>query len=825
MEGIARVFFREGEVGFQALSDHQGLVVRLLEAWRVGDGPLALHPGTRERVLEAARHHDDGKRFTFRIEPKEGGPGLTYSFRGHRFRVNTGLEDPYVRALIQGHHDYSTREVVNGAAAFQGLLAQRFPEDLFLLMMADQLEAELAVRLFEGKEGEVRPFVEFDLIPLGEGRFALDPWPFKGESLPLDFRAYFRPYGGEEAGVVEGWGRELARALDGGRLPQAFREERCSVELIPLREWRDSLSPEAFYALFGLKPNPLQEKVFRQAEKDLAHLLLAPTGTGKTEAALFPGLARGERVVFVLPTRSLADDLEARFLGYLEVLARHEGRPKALIVDTGARQVRTLVHPDGRREERRERHLYHGDIVLTTLDKLLYHYFGFAEGVKSYTFPRRIHDRRTLFVFDEAHLYEATAWANFRRLVDAFGRAGVHFLLMSATMPRTYQEELEPSLLGVLEAEPLAARPRRLLFHLPQGDLGELAQEHYHRKGKRVLLAVEEVKEAVGLYRALKGEGVFLYHGRLAEAQRRKVYAEVKKRDEEGKPYLLITTPAIEVGVDLDAEVLLTALCPPENLLQRLGRVNRRGKGVGEAYVVGQEYPEYLGTLPEGYLELLEDLSGQDLAQGGEERLREAIRYPRYWDPRAETLFEVLQEYVYGLDLTHEPAHRKGFVATRGWTPSVLLRVGDDEVEVPVDRLVGGEGELQSTKVWERFWPDREKGWVEREQPLRWGGELCGRTLVVDYPKKEDYDPEIGFAELPKVFLRLKSHSDPIRVWICYNKKGGDSPQEGVVDAEGGQGSPKVVLWYLAESAWAEPESALGASEEGETEETEEEEP
>lgn len=820
MEGIGRVFFREGEVGFQPLSNHQGLVTALLEAWRVGEEPLALHSKTREQVLEAARHHDDGKRFTFRVV---GEPGqLTYSFRGHRFRVAQEVEDPYAQALIRGHHDYSTREVVNGAADFQDFLAQRFPEDLFLLMMADQLEAELAVRLFEGKEGEVRPFVEFDLIPSGEDGFALDPWPFREESLELTFRAYFRAYGGEEAGVVERWGRELTRALAEGRVSQGFCLEERFVQLRPLRGKGSSppTDAEGFYSLLDLRPTPFQKHVFEQAQRDLAHLLLAPTGTGKTEAALFPGLARGERVVFVLPTRSLADDLETRFLRYLEVLAQHEGRPKALIVDTGARQVRTLVYPDGRREERRERHLYHGDIVLTTLDKLLYRYFGFAEGVKSYTFPKRIHDRRTLFVFDEAHLYEATAWANFRHLVAAFAEAGVRFLVMSATMPETYQEELEPSLLGVLEAELPAARPRRLLFHLPQGDLGELAREHYHRKGKRVLLVVEEVKEAVELYKALKREGVFLYHGRLAEAQRRKVYAEVKRKDEEGKPYLLITTPAIEVGVDLDAEVLLTTLCPPENLLQRLGRVNRRGKSVGEVYVVGQEYPEYLGALPEGYLELLEDLSDKDLAQGGEERLREAIRYPRYWDPRAETLFEVLQEYVYGLDLTQEPAHRKGFVATRGWTPSVLLRAGADEVEVPIDRLVGRREDLVPATVRERRWPDREEGRGQVEVFPR-SGELYGRTLVVDYPFP--YDCDLGFVELPKVFRRLP-HPDPMRVQLLYEEKGKESPSEAVMDSDEIQGGRKVALWYLAESAWADTEEAKVSAEPLEEAEAEEEE-
>ncbi|MCS6868130.1 MAG: CRISPR-associated helicase Cas3', partial [Thermus sp.] len=151
VEGIGRVFFRPGEVGFQPLSNHQALVVQLLEAWREGEGPLELSSRTREKVLQAARHHDDGKSSTFKVEGDEKG-ALVYSFRGHRFRVSPAVADPYARALIRGHHDYSTREVVNQASEFvsEGL-GQRFAEDLFLLMMADQLEAELAVRVFEGK--------------------------------------------------------------------------------------------------------------------------------------------------------------------------------------------------------------------------------------------------------------------------------------------------------------------------------------------------------------------------------------------------------------------------------------------------------------------------------------------------------------------------------------------------------------------------------------------------------------------------------------------------------------------------------------------------
>ncbi|MGC8876496.1 CRISPR-associated helicase Cas3' [Thermus sp.] len=811
-EGIGRVFFLKDKVGFQPLSNHQGLVVRLLELWREGDEPLALSPKTRGRLLLGAEHHDDGKDSTFRILP-DGKGGLTYSFRGHRFRVAQAVQDPYAQALIRGHHTYATREVVNLAADFlEEGLGHRFPEDLFLLMMADQLEAELAVRLWQGQAGEVRPFVEFDLFPEGEGGFLLDPWPFRVDEVTLDFLVYFHPYQGEEAKVVEGWGRALVGALKEGKVPEGFQGERRQVRLRPWAGGARGVDPpEAFYAQFGLEPTPFQREVFEVAKEHPAHLLLAPTGTGKTEAASFLALARGERLVFVLPTRSLVDDLEGRFRRYLKTLAQKEGRTKFLVVDTGHRQVRLRFGPDGQEKASKERHLYHADVILTTLDKLLYRYFGYAEGLKSYTFPRRIHDRRTLFVFDEVHLYEATAWVNFRRLIASLYKAGVRFLVMSATMPRTYREEL--LLEGILEHPPIK-RPSRVLRYMPRGDLREIVQSH---RGKRVLVVLEEVKEVAELYKGLKGEGVFLYHGRLAEGQRRKVFEDVKRRDENQEPYLLLTTPAIEVGVDLDAEVLVTTLCPPEHLLQRLGRVNRRGRSQGEAYVVGETYPDYLGDLPEGYPELLEELDGQDLAQGGEERLREAIRYPKYLDPRAETLFEALQEYVYGLDLTQEPLHRKGFVATRGWTPSVRLRQGEDEVEVPIDRLVGKKEELTPVRVVERLLTDGEEGHRRWEEvPLR-SGELYGRELVVDYPYP--YDPELGFVDLPKVFQRLR-HPDPQRVQLLYTaEKDAGETTEGVMDSYQVTGPKKRVLWYLGESAWAEPAESGEAAEETDEEE------
>ncbi len=57
------------------------------------------------------------------------------------------------------------------------------------------------------------------------------------------------------------------------------------------------------------------------------------------------------------------------------------------------------------------------------------------------------------------------------------------------------------------------------------------------------------------------------------------------------KPAFLIATSAGEVGVDLDADHMVCDLVAWERMIQRLGRVNRRGKGDAKAIVVFEQTP------------------------------------------------------------------------------------------------------------------------------------------------------------------------------------------------------------------------------------------
>ncbi len=199
---------------------------------------------------------------------------------------------------------------------------------------------------------------------------------------------------------------------------------------------------DAYQQLTGYsQPNPMQENVWDYMSQDnplgISLLIKGPTGSGKTEAVTVPGLAHGRRLIMIYPTRSLVDDQIGRMSKMLQRLSRlNGGKPEVLTVDTGAvserqiwingEQVPVIGNP--------RRHLYFGDVIVTTLDKFLYRFFGFGEPKKSYIYPLRINYglKDVLIVFDEAHSYDDVAFTNFNRLVRTLFEKGRDVALMTA---------------------------------------------------------------------------------------------------------------------------------------------------------------------------------------------------------------------------------------------------------------------------------------------------------------------------------------------------------------------------------------------------------
>ncbi len=885
---LARVFpypsAAEGDPGGLIcldLKNHVDHVTELTQTWDNARayGDVAMRLGldrTKNRLVRAARRHDEGKPQTFRLSTQYDGRTkrriLAYSFRGHRFLVID--DDPYVDWLIRLHHEYDVATITEAQADLRRrfpsdgegeMLARCFPYDLYTLEMCDQIDAEASTCALSPDTNDrdrERAFMEYHAsFDKGAGTLTLDPWPFAPDSITLAYPSFTidatadcrREWeNARSATRLHAWEELAERGL------RVTTQPAVALTLHPEKgAERNGGAGPTFYggAAEGLHPNPMQEQtmaLLKDPGADGFLLLKAPTGSGKTEAVLAPALEAGRRLFLILPSRALVEDQRGRLARYLAQASRLAGRA-SLIVDTGDHSER-MVWVDGHLwDDGRHRHLYDADVVVATLDSFLFRFFAFGAGNKSYIFPLRIHlqrgGRAPLFCFDEAHSYDTLAWQNFLGLIEALAcDMALDVVVMSATIPRQAQDAVQTLGAHVLDytggagLDALRAYQRThgggrphpdttLFYHRCPKDaeidtLADLALQHW-RPGRRVIVAVESVRDAVALHDLLqknldaRGGGaeqaLVLYHGRLDTHDRRTRYAAIAARDRDaaGPGYLLVTTSAIEVGCDLDAHTLLTTLCYPEQLVQRAGRCNRRAMHPDAAlHVVGNALAPHASSLSPAVREALQAqlIAVLDEQNGGTFRAAEIVDVivpDLTGDDRAEVLFSLLSDYVYEGDRTAKPAHDKGLVLTRSWEPSVTLYEDDGKggqrhaVQVPLSRCLLKPGEDTAAAVeLERAYYDEEKRKMVRER-LRFGGCCYLHRLTAKVPPGS-YHEVNGYADLPRFLKPTRATGYRAGVWYEYPVSGAATEQQETDDAPTASGdagkdanASKVFLWYL----------------------------
>ncbi len=567
-------------------------------------------------------------------------------------------------------------------------------------------------------------------------------------------------------------------------------------------------------------PNPMQQAVWDQiynsADWGVGLLLKGPTGSGKTEAVAVPTLAQAgdnkRRLIMVYPTRSLVDDQIGRFEKMLEALSKYRQQTLTLVVDTGAQSTRSCWR-NGDKENvtgNSRRHLYQGDVIITTLDKFLFRFFGFGEPKKSYIYPLRIHygAKKTLVCFDEAHAYDDIAFTNFNRLVKTMYQKGLDVVLMTATMPQSFAEKFEyletvnyvdgdsygkleqfvrnkfpdrkhpqkqlsyiPSLIEEPESDAVAENEVDPDFGNMMGDvevekiitpapfISDIVTQvkNKHSFDKRLIVTVEKVTDAVHLYKQFKEKGYqpLLYHGRLTGERRTEVYNILKNREDTKQGYLLVSTSAIEVGCDLDAHLLITQLCDPDRLIQRIGRCNRKQTiADAQVIVVGDAIPEWLTSFTNSedlnkYITELNQQNGQPIDV---QALISCIQKVAQIDYHVEMMFDMLYDYVYEAKLENKGLHDKGLLFTRSWEPTVTLCTGEGEnaVEVPVSRCFNPNQPLTPC-VWLYKNTFNQRDHKKEEKPLtQW--ESAYAIDLVAVLQMYDFDKEVGYVDLPVIF-------------------------------------------------------------------------
>ena len=347
----------------------------------------------------------------------------------------------------------------------------------------------------------------------------------------------------------------------------------------------------------ALTAAPWQAELYARLSKpdgDIGGLLLAGGGAGKLEAVLIPalGLHRGgapRRVFLIGPDGSPLDDYMYRAVPYLRAFVQADETPRTLCLDIADEDslgnLCRRFFPDGTEDPQLVLNPLEADVdlILTTFSRFRELFFG-SGGV--HALPTALigsleTPRRDLFFFDEAHSYTDDAFSRFHRLLEFLFAEDMDVIAASSTMPPAFAEEL--SFLEALPAPLAGPSLPRTLAYKPASDPLALIESEIRRayfQNSRVFGVTETEAEAEALFSRLASaypHNVYLYYTGLPADARRRTYAQLRELEKEGEGYLLLTTGDALEASDLDATVLLSTLCPPENLIRRAGRCNRRG--------------------------------------------------------------------------------------------------------------------------------------------------------------------------------------------------------------------------------------------------------
>ncbi|MFQ5793582.1 MAG: CRISPR-associated helicase Cas3' [Candidatus Bipolaricaulia bacterium] len=358
-------------------------------------------------------------------------------------------------------------------------------------------------------------------------------------------------------------------------------------------------------------------------------LLDAPTGSGKTEAALLWTEANqnaqcSRHLFYVLPYTASINAMYHRLsnqLGKTTVSLLH-GRSSYFVYrwlcEEGEVPYRAMAQARQLRQQTKE--LYYPVKVLTP-HQILMSFLGLKGWERAWC-----EYSGGLFVIDEIHAYEPRLMG----LLFEMLRRLTHMLdakvcLMSATFPSLLrarlQECLEKSHLIELGPE----ERDRYSRHRVQVRIGSVQDQipnsikRLQEGEERVLVVLNTVQGTMEAYEALQqyAQNPCLLHGRLTLADRQNAEAHLDK-SADSPVDLLIGTQAIEVSLDVDFDVLFSDPAPLDALLQRFGRVNRKPPHLLEPLPSEERFRDVIicqEQWPETYPIYASDETGQQLVE------------------------------------------------------------------------------------------------------------------------------------------------------------------------------------------------------------------
>lgn len=390
---------------------------------------------------------------------------------------------------------------------------------------------------------------------------------------------------------------------------------------------------------FGFEPTPLQAwaELVPLAAGPQLFILEDVTGAGKTEAALALThrlLQQGEAdgFYFGLPTMATSNAMFSRVAGhYLQMLSVQGSRP-SIVLAHGAREMNEQFQeallpadkagtPYAQGDDTAS--LYCNQWLADSRKKALLASVGVGtiDQALMAVLPRKhqplrlIGLHRKVLIFDEVHAADAFMFELLDDLLQVHLRQGGSVILLTATLAQQQRERLcriwqqaggiAPLLLPEkddfplathinfeqgLEETPVASRKsvsRELnvaFVHSEQACVEKILNAQ--KNNQCVVWIRNSVDDAIRAYQMLEkqlgsDEALTLFHSHFTLKDRKTIENKVLaifgkqggKDDRQGQ--ILIATQVFQESLDADADLMISDLCPIDDLIQRAGRLHR----------------------------------------------------------------------------------------------------------------------------------------------------------------------------------------------------------------------------------------------------------
>jgi CRISPR-associated endonuclease/helicase Cas3 len=324
-------------------------------------------------------------------------------------------------------------------------------------------------------------------------------------------------------------------------------------------------------------------------------LVVAPTGLGKTRAALQPFVqsqgkngSLGTRLIYTLPLRALARGVEdeCRCFGLCPVI-HHGDEPESEFFSERA--------------------------VITTIDQYLTAFAGAPLSWASHMSHAAAGAVLTSYsVFDEVHLLSPQKGLQLLfAMLYLRKRWSLLSCVMTATLPPSVIEffqkfcglvKIEASERDIeqrdgwrkvyLQLEGTKDGNKFVWSEKDEKSLAEFVREKWSAWAslgvhgpQKAIVFVNTVERAIQVYDELTrlfqnqgGPEVILAHSRFTRNDRRNVENRLSQffgKSANPDPAILVTTQVAEAGLNISAPLVITELCPMDSLIQRAGRCQR----------------------------------------------------------------------------------------------------------------------------------------------------------------------------------------------------------------------------------------------------------